>query len=457
MFELEKQDGGDYLLRYAGYEKAYDWADPAKTYVKAQDDGTLALTTKAEASRFSKDVVSSGVDSAVKAVTGAGAAVVVVGSMPFINGREDHDRTTMALAEGQSELVKAVRKANPNTVVVVENSYPTTLDWEQKNVPAILWTSHAGAETGNALASLLFGDESPSGKLPQTWYRSGAVLPDILDYDIIKSDRTYQYYKGKPLYPFGHGLSYTTFRYGQPRLSARSVRRDGTVTVTVPVTNTGGKAGDEVVQLYTHQRESRVKQPVKRLRAFARVHAAPGQTVTAELRLNASDLAVWDVTRGRWAVEKSKHDLLIGSSSTDVRRRAVLDVRGETIPARDLAEPTRAADFDDQSGVRLVDETKASGDAVTGAPGSWLKFADAALGSSTGRITARVAGTSATTIEVRLDRPNGPLAGTLTVPSTADAYSYKEISAPLTGTRGNHDVYLVLKGETRLSTFSMTR
>ncbi|WP_205718381.1 glycoside hydrolase family 3 protein [Actinomadura sp. WMMA1423] len=457
MFKLEKQDGGDYLLRYAGYEKAYDWADPAKTYVKAQDDGTLVLTTKAEASGFAKDVVSSGVDSAVKAVQGAGAAVVVVGSMPFINGREDHDRTTMALAEGQSELIRAVRKANPNTVVVVENSYPTTLDWEQANVPAILWTSHAGAETGNALASVLFGDESPSGKLPQTWYRSDGDLPDILDYDIIKSDRTYQYFKGKPLYPFGYGLSYTTFRYGKPRLSSRSIGRDGTVTVTVPVTNTGKKAGDEVVQLYTHQQRSRVKQPVKRLRAFDKVHVAPGRTVTAKLRLNASDLAVWDVTRNKWTVEKSGHDLLIGSSSTDIRGRAVLDVRGETIPARDLTKPTRAADFDDQNGARLVDETKTSGDAVTGPAGSWIAFSGAALGSSTGRITARVAGTSATTVEVRLDRPDGPRAGTLSVPSTGGDYTYKEITAPLTGARGTRDVYLLFKGETRLSTFTLTR
>ncbi|MEO3829056.1 glycoside hydrolase family 3 C-terminal domain-containing protein [Actinomadura sp. B10D3] len=457
MFKLEKQDDGDYLLRYAGYEKAYDWADPAKTYVKTQDDGTLALTTKDDASRYAKDAVSSGVDSAVKAATGADTAVVVVGSMPFINGREDHDRTTMALAEGQSELIKAVRKANPNTVVVVENSYPTTLTWEQENIPAILWTSHAGAETGNALASVLFGDESPSGKLPQTWYRSESDLPDILEYDIIKTDRTYQYFKGQPLYPFGHGLSYTSFRYGKPKLSSRSVGRDGTVTVTVPVTNTGKKAGDEVVQLYTHQRDSRVKQPVKRLRAFAKVHVEPGKTVPAKLRLAASDLAIWDVTRNRWAVEKSGHDLLIGSSSTDIRQRATLAVRGETIPDRDLAKPTRAADFDDQNGIELVDETKTAGDAVAGAAGSWLKFADADLGRSAGTVTARVAGTSATTVQVRLDRPDGPLAGTLAVPSTGDTYAYKEITAQLSNARGNHDVYLVFTGETRLSTFSLTR
>ncbi|MFG1855116.1 glycoside hydrolase family 3 C-terminal domain-containing protein [Actinomadura geliboluensis] len=457
MFKLEKQDDGDYLLRYAGYEKAYDWADPAKTYVKAQDDGTLVLTTKDDAGRFAKDVVSSGIDAAVKAATAADTAVVVVGSMPFINGREDHDRTTMALAEGQSELIRAVRKANPNTVVVVENSYPTTLTWEQENVPAILWTSHAGAETGNALASILFGDESPSGKLPQTWYRSDEQLPDILDYDIIKSDRTYQYFKGKPLYPFGYGLSYTAFRYGKPRLSSHSVGRDGTVTVTVPVTNIGKKAGDEVVQLYTHQQKSRVKQPVKTLRAFDKVHVEPGRTVTATFRLDASDLAIWDVTRNRWTVEKAKHGLLIGSSSADIRQRAALTVRGETIPDRDLSARTRAADFDDQNGVELVDETKEKGDAVAGAANSWLKFADADLGKSTGTITARVAGTSAAAIQVRLDRPDGPLAGTLNVPSTGDKYAYKEISATLANARGNRDVYLVFTGETRLSSFSLTR
>ncbi|MFD0854110.1 glycoside hydrolase family 3 C-terminal domain-containing protein, partial [Actinomadura adrarensis] len=271
----------------------------------------------------------------VRAAKGADAAVVVVGSMPFINGREDHDRTTMALAEGQSELVKAVRKANPNTIVVVENSYPTTLNWEQENVPAILWSSHAGAETGNALASVLFGDVSPSGRLPQTWYRSDQDLPDILDYDIIKSDRTYLYYQGKPLYPFGHGLSYGTFEYGRPSVQNRA----GKVTVTVPVTNTGKVAADEVVQVYTHQRTSRVKQPVKQLRAFQKVRIGAGRTSAVKLEFRVSDLAHWDVTRNKWTVETARHDVMIGASSGDIRQRATLSVRGETVPARDLTRP----------------------------------------------------------------------------------------------------------------------
>ncbi|MFB4295615.1 glycoside hydrolase family 3 C-terminal domain-containing protein [Actinomadura sp. NTSP31] len=454
MFKLEKQGDGSYLMRYAGYEKAYDWADPTKIYVKAQDDGTLVLTTKDDATAFAKDVVGSGVDSAVKAATSADTAVVVVGSMPFINGREDHDRTTMALAEGQEELIKAVRKANPNTVVVVENSYPTTLTWEQANVPAILWTSHAGAETGNALASVLFGDESPSGKLPQTWYRSESDLPDILDYDIIKSDRTYLYYKGKPLYPFGYGLTYTTFRYGKPKLSSHSLSGGKTLTVTVPVTNTGRRAADEVVQLYTHQRTSRVKQPVEQLRAFQKVHLAPGKTASVTLQVKASDLATWDVTRNKWTLETSRQDVLVGSSSTDIRQRAAVDVHGERVPARDLTRPTRAADFDDQNAVQLVDESKAKGDAVAGTEGSWLAFKDAALenGTLTVRAAKETAGNS--TVQVRLDSPTGPVAATLTVPSTGGKYTYKDVTAALHAT-GRHDLYLVFNGEARLSALTL--
>jgi beta-glucosidase len=376
--------------------------------------------------------------------------------MPFINGREDHDRTTMALAEGQSELVKAVRKANPNTIVVVENSYPTTLNWEQANVPAILWSSHAGAETGNALASVLFGDTSPSGRLPQTWYRSEQDLPDILDYDIIKSDRTYQYFKGTPLYPFGHGLSYGTFRYGRPNVQARA----GNVTVTVPVTNAGKVAADEVVQLYTHQKTSRVKQPLKKLRDFEKVRIAPGRTSTVKLDFRVSDLAHWDVTRNRWTVEKAVHDLMIGASSGDIRRRTTLAVPGETVPARDLTKPTRATDFDDHQGAEIVDESKPSGDAVGAGAGEWIAFTGADFGPRGARgikLRAAKEAPGATTIQVRLGGPTGRLAGTVEVPSTGDRYAYRDLTATLNGVTGPQNVYLVSGADIRISSLSFTR
>ncbi|MDN3357371.1 glycoside hydrolase family 3 protein [Actinomadura sp. DC4] len=448
-FTLEKQGDGTYLIRYAGYETDQSWFGDKK-YVAPASDGTLTLTTADDAAHFAKDTISSGVDQAVKAARGADAAVVVVGSMPFINGREDHDRTTMALAEGQSALVKAVRAANPRTVVVVENSYPTTLNWEQDNVPAILWTTHAGAETGHAIADTLFGDNDPAGRLTQTWYRSDADLPDILDYDLIKSDRTYLYYRGRPLYPFGYGLSYTSFRYGRLHVSTSG----GQVSATVDVTNVGRHAGDEVVQLYTHQRASRDKEPLRQLRAFQRVHLAPGRTATVRLRFGVADLGHWDVTRNRSVVEGGTYDVLAGASSADIRQKAPLRVDGERIPARDLSRPTRAVDFDDYQGVRLVDETKARGDAVGARKGDWVSFAGASLGHAR-TFTARTAASSAGTVEIRLDSPTGPLAGTASVAATGGPYSYATTTTALTGATGHHDVYLVFGGDLRMSTFSL--
>jgi beta-glucosidase len=463
-FKLEQRPDGNVVIRYAGYEAAFDWSQPFRTpYLTRQPDGTLNLgaATADAATEFSKETLTSGVDSAVTAARGADAAVVVVGSMPFINGREDHDRSTMDLADGQAALVRAVRAVNPNTIVVLENSYPDTINWEQQNIPAILWTTHAGQETGHAIADVLFGDVSPAGRLTQTWYRSTSDLPDILDYDIVNSNRTYLYYQGTPLYPFGHGLSYTTFRYANLRLSSGTVSADGKVTMSVDVRNTGARAADEVVQLYTHQRTSRVKQPVKQLRGFSRVHLAPGQTKTVQLRLSAADLAFWDVTQSRWVVEASTQDVMVGSSSADIRATAPLRVAGERVPPRDLTKLTRAENFDSYSGVKLVDESKARGTAVgAAAAGDWIGFAGVDLRAGAASVTTRVAKASAgaAAIQVRLDDPvHGRLAGTIPVASTGDPYTYATATAQLRGASGRHDIYLVFTGDLRLSMFTLTR
>ena len=456
-FVLEPQPDGTVAIRYAGYEKAFDWAGP-EIYLTVAGDGALALTatTVASAARFRKQVIQSGTDAAVAAARAADTAVVVVGSMPFINGREDHDRATMDLAEGQAALVKAVRAANPHTVLVLEMSYPMTITWEQDNVPAILWTSHAGQETGHALADVLFGDVNPGGRLTQTWYRSLSDLPDILDYDIIKSKRTYQYFTGQPLYAFGHGLSYTRFRYDGIRVSDRTVGAGDTLTVHVDVTNTGDRAGDEVVQLYTHQQRSRDALPNQQLHAFQRVHLARGQSQTVRLTVPVSDLGHWDVTRGRWVVESSPVEVRVGASSADIRQRATVSVRGEDIPARRLDRETRAIDFDDHAGVDLVDETKEFGEAVGATDGDWLKFGDADLGRRTRQLSAEVASLAAGgTIEVHLDSPGGRLLGTAQVPATGDVRTYATATAPLAAASGHHDVFLVFRGSFRISTFAI--
>jgi beta-glucosidase len=174
--------------------------------------------------------------------------------------------------------------------------------------------------------------------------------------------------------------------------------------------------------------------------------------------LRIADLAHWDVTRSRWVVESSDYDLLVGASSNDIRQQATLHMRGETIPPRNLAKPTRAENFDAYSGVQLVDESKAQGTAVGAtAAGNWIKFAHSALGNRSAVFTASVAkaSTGDGSIQIRLDSPTGPLVGTATVASTGDVYTYATARTPLVGATGTHDVYLVFGSDLRLSTFSI--
>ncbi|ASU81031.1 beta-glucosidase [Actinopolyspora erythraea] len=453
-------DGGGHVLQYAGNDVGESWFGDAK-YVVVGDDGRLRVSASSPsaATTFTREVVRSGNDEAVEAAEGADAAIVVAGSMPFINGRESDDRGDLNLAPTQQAVLERVHGANPNTVLVLQNSYPTTITWAQDNVAAILWTTHAGAETGNALADVLFGEANPAGRLTQTWPRSAEDLADILDYDIIKAERTYQYSTATPLYPFGHGLSYTTFDYTSPRLSTPVLTAEGTVRVSVTVTNTGRHAGEEVVQLYTHQRWSRDPQPHKRLRAFRRIRLETGESRTVTFTLRATELAHWDVTREKWVVEAATHDLLLGASSADVRQRLFLRVLGETIPPRNPYRETAAVNFDDYSGVTLTERGEQRGTAVTTSGGGWIRFHDVDLAVGTNAITALAANGSAhpSRVSVRLDGPDGRELGGVTVPATGDEHTYRRVRSALADGRGRRDLYLLLEGTLGLATFRIER
>ncbi|HWS39114.1 MAG TPA: glycoside hydrolase family 3 C-terminal domain-containing protein [Actinoplanes sp.] len=442
-FRQERQPDGTYVLHYVGYETQESWF-PANHYVTVGADGNLTLgaADAAGAAKFSRELLVDGVARAAALAKKAKTAVVVVGTNPFVAGREVHDRASLALGARQEALITAVRKANPRTVVVVQSSYPQTIP----SAPGVLWTTHAGAETGHAVADVLYGDVNPAGRLTQTWYKSADQLPaDLFEYDIARSRQTYLYNPATPLYPFGHGLSYTSFRYGSPSV------KNGAVRVTV--TNTGRRAGDEVVQLYTHQRTSRDTTAIRQLRGFDKVHLRPGQSATVTIPLKAADLARWDQTRQRWVVETSVHDILLGASAADIRSRTTLSVKGEVIPPRDLTRPTRAETFDAYAGVKLLDETKTSGTVVGAtAAGDWLAFKDAALRGGT-RFTATASG--AGTIQVRLGSPSGRLLGTATVPDTGGVYTYAPVSAPLAKFSGRATVYLVPSPGLRLATFTI--
>ncbi len=232
------------------------------------------------------------------------------------DGREGRDREVITLA--QEQLIKQVYAVNPKTVVILVSSFPYAINWTQANVPAILHMAHSSQDEGTALAKVLFGDYNPGGHLVTTWPQSVEQLPPMMDYD-IRHGRTYMYFKGEPLYPFGYGLSYTTFGYANLRASSAKVASDGTIIVSVDVTNTGTRTGDDVVQLYVKHLGSKVARPGEELKGFQRVTLKTGETKTVEIPLKASTLAYWDVKLGKFKVEAEPVRLMIGSSSNEIR------------------------------------------------------------------------------------------------------------------------------------------
>jgi len=239
------------------------------------------------------------------------------------DGREGRDRVTLTLA--QEDLVRRVKAANPRTVMVLVSSFPYTITWSQQNVPAIVQMAHASQDEGWALSRVLFGDYNPGGHTIVTWPAAMDQLPPKMDYD-IRHGRTYMYFKGKPLYPFGFGLSYTRFRFAGLRIDRPAMARDGQVDVSVAVTNSGKVAGDAVPQVYVRHLDSRVARPALQLVGFERVHLAPGETKTVHIPVRASTLAYWDATKQALVVEPEHVQVMVGSSSADLTLKQDLPV-----------------------------------------------------------------------------------------------------------------------------------
>jgi beta-glucosidase len=268
------------------------------------------------------------VAAAIALAKASDVAIVCVGNNPNLDngwkkisspseGREDLDRKTITLDE-QEELIKQILAANPKTIVVLKSSFPYAINWTQENVPAILHMAHSSQEEGNALADVLFGDYNPGGRLVQTWPKSLDQLPEMLDYD-IRNGRTYMYFKNEPLYPFGFGLSYTTFVWSNFKPGDGTLAKDGSITVNVDIQNTGKHAGDEVVQLYVKHLNSKVSRPAQELKGFQRVSLNAGESKTVAIELPAQRLAYWDISKNGWQVECDSIEILLGASSADIR------------------------------------------------------------------------------------------------------------------------------------------
>jgi beta-glucosidase len=238
---------------------------------------------------------------------------------------EGRDRTTLALPGNQEELVEAVMAVNPKTVVVEMNAGPLAVPWIKENVPAIVEAWWAGEQGGNAIADVLFGNVNPGGKMPLTVYASDKQVPPQDEYDVSKGF-TYMYIKGEPLFAFGHGLSYTQFKYSKMNISSPTINANGQITVSVDVKNTGKREGDEVVQLYIHDVECSVVRPVKELRGFQRISLKPGENKTVTITVPGEKLAFYDEKTHQFVVEPGTFDVLVGSSSADIRLQGKFDV-----------------------------------------------------------------------------------------------------------------------------------
>ncbi len=272
---------------------------------------------------------------AVKLAAASDVVIVCVGNHPTGDvtnwakvalssyGREAVDRKSITLED--ERLIKQLYSANHKTVVVLVSSFPYAIKWTEKHVPAIVHLTHCSEEQGSALADVLFGDYNPAGRLVQTWPKSPGQLPPMMDYN-IRDGRTYMYFKGQPLYPFGFGLSYTTFDYSNLKTSLPTLAKDGSLTVSVDVKNTGDRTGEEVVQLYVKHLNSTVARPNQELKGFKRITLQAGEQKTVEISLPAASLAYWNTAKHAFEVEPDKIQIMVGSSSADIRDAREIEV-----------------------------------------------------------------------------------------------------------------------------------
>lgn len=330
-------DKDGYLVVESRQDK--DVEDREKQAEKAADESMEVIPAV-----FQVEVVENGAEEAVNMAKAADRAVVVLGSNPVINSKEEVDRTTLALPPAQQQLADKILEANPNTVLVLVTNYPYAINKLQERMPAILYTASGSQELGNGVAAALCGKVSPAGRLPMTWYQADEDLPDISDYDIIKGGRTYQYFEKEVLYPFGYGLSYSIFAYGEMEIKEDT----DAVKIYLPVTNVGECVSDEAAQIYVHKESSRVKQPICQLKAFERIKAlAPKETKVVEFVIKKEDLTYYDVISEKLLLEDSIYTFMAGASSKDIRQKKSIFISGKKAPVRNPFARTKAVQYDD--------------------------------------------------------------------------------------------------------------
>lgn len=296
------------------------------------------------------EMVRDGIAEAVQAASQADNVVLYLGAHPMITCKEEVDRTTLDLPPFQQAMMEAVYRVNSKTVLAMISSVPFAIGWAKQHLPAILVTATGGMELGHGIADVLTGAVSPAARLPMTWYRTEQDLPSMDDYDIIQGERTYQYFPGEVLYPFGHGLSYGTFHYED--LKVQMTEEPGTdrngfgaLLVSVRIQNISEVTADEVVQIYGRKVGSVVKRPRRTLLAFRREkQMSGGEARVVSFRISLYDLSYYSVEEGRRILEPGRYEIMAGVSCEDIRQRTefeVYDLKGSRPVAKIVSAEKR--------------------------------------------------------------------------------------------------------------------
>ncbi len=372
VFRIEKGDT-TVILRDRFGNRIYADKDGNLVSAGADYEGLTLLT-------FEIETVRSGIEEAVAAASKAGTVILALGHSPMINAKEEVDRATIDFIPYQQKLFDEIYKVNPHTAVVLMSDYSFAINDINDRAEAILWSATGSQCMGRSIADALVGRVHPAGRLSQTWYRSDQDIPDIDDYDIIGTGRTYRYFEGKVLYPFGYGLTYTKFKYsdlkvtigrgaavakadaavrrfGQPSGVYDEIRRDDrTLEIELAVTNTGDTVSDEVAEIYAKAPKGRVKRPLKQLIGFERVKdITPGEVRKVSFSIPVRELCYYDVISEKLVVAGGRYEILAGPSSEDIQASFAIEIEGGREGLRDLSGKVKADHFDKAEGIQIVE------------------------------------------------------------------------------------------------------
>jgi len=475
IFNLVPQEDGLFIIRTFDNRRitAPDSAGPVLLH-----DDPLQVSGELFRMKIEHEALSDVIETAAK----ADHVIFIGGNNPMINGRECTDRPSMNLPPSQEDMINHIYAVNNKTALVMISGYPYTCAEIKEKIPAILWMAPGIQETGRGLAGIIGGGHSPAGRLPLTWYEDEEQLPSIMEYDIISAGTTYQYFSGNVLFPFGHGLSYSSFKYSDLSIDKTAAGENDTIAVSFKLKNTGSIKAEEVPQVYVTVSPSIFRRPIKSLKGFDRLSLAPDEEKIIRFEIPVKELAVWDSYHDCFRIEAGCCTVLAGASSADIRLTGGFEIKGENLLPRKITGAIYAERFDDYSNCFLHEKRGSGISAVFNnvcgcnccCDYGWIRFAALDFSSGISHFSAVVQGAyglpgiPGSRIEIRLDAPDGELAGIITVPNTGEICSYElDMHSPrrlpvwacaeteLKKISGIHDLYLILYGKTGIWRFGL--